>query len=234
MGIMQKKMADKPEPEDVTDQQAEPQGEPASEPAAPASSAPADQAGNADQGKQQGEPVSAEDQNSYTRTVLAGLKVLGDPKSNAQILQTLQQGDQPDAALANVTASIITELDRQSQGKIPEVVLIPAAMEILSELGDVAQKAGVFEVNDQIMTQAAQQLVLKLLTQYGVDPQDVDAVLQNLDQSKVQGMVKQQQGAAQGWAGEASQPDQAQPDQQQPDQPPQQSGGLMQQAGSAA
>lgn len=218
MGLMSSKP--KPEAEDAADQQTEPQGEPAGEAAAPQ-----DEQGAA----QQGDTVSPEDQNSYTRTVLAGLKVLGDPKSNAQILQTLQQGDQPDAALANVTASIMTELDRQSQGKIPEVVIIPAAMEILSELGDVAQKAGVFEVNDQVLTAAAQQLVLKLLTEYGVDPQDVDTVMQQLDQGKVQDMVKQQQGAAQGWAGEG---ESSQPDQEQPEQP-QQPGGLMQQQAGA-
>lgn len=250
-GIMAKKMADKPTPgdtpdpnapevENAADQAAEPQGEPSNEPVASASNTPAGNApvGSADNATKpadassQGEQASPASQAAYEKVVLAGMKVIFDDKSNQQVLQTLQQGDRPDTALANVTVSIITELDRQSQGKIPEDVIIPAAMEILSELGDVAQKAGLFEVDDSTMTGAAQQTVMKLLEQYGVQPQAVQAVMAKLDPAKVKQMVADQQKSAQGWAGQAStqastdQADQAQP------APPQ--GGIMQQPGAPA
>lgn len=225
-GIMAKQAVDKPTPGDTPDPNANPADQSVDQ------AAPTDSTGNSD--TQQGEAATPAEQDAYTKTVLAGLKVLADDKSHQQVMQTLQQGDRPDSAMANVVVSIMTELDRQSQGKIPEAVIIPAAMEILAELGDLAQTAGVFEVDDATMTGAAQQVVMKLLEQYGVNSQDVQAVISKIDPAKVKQMVADQQKSASGWAGD--QPTQDQPDQSQPlqGQTPQQPGLMQQQPGSVA
>jgi len=153
----------------------------------------------------EGDAASPDEQMAYEKIVIAALKVVYDETTHNKIMQALQQGGTPDAALATTTASIMTELDQKSGGKVPEVVILPAAMEVLDILGELADTAGLFAVDVKVMTSAAQQLILKLMQEYGVDPAGVQDFIGKMDPTKVQAMVAEQQSAAQGWAGEDKQ-----------------------------
>lgn len=167
-----------------------------------------------------GEPATEAEQAAYEKVVMAAMKVIYSDESHQKIMQMIQGGSRPDQALADVTTAIMLELDKQSGGKIPEVVIMPASMEVLGMLGELAEKAGLFDGNENTLTAAAQQVVLKLLEEYGADPGDIQAVIGRLDPSKVKELVAQQQGIAQGWAGEQGQA-QGQPVQSPPGaQPP--------------
>lgn len=207
-GMMMKKKgmpngASASDAEDPADQASEPQGEPADEGAADTGSAadqsPANAQGNDQQG---GNQASPQDQEAYTRVVLAASKIIYDDASHQQIMQALQGGAQPAEALANVASSIMIEMDKKSGGKIPEDVIVPATMEILDELGMLADKAGLFPVDEQVMAAAAQQTVLKLSQQYGIDQAQMQSMIESMDPAKVKELVAAQQKTASSWAGD--------------------------------
>lgn len=159
---------------------------------------PADSTDDAQTG---GEPATPAEEQAMASVLNAALAVLYGEQSHDQILQTLKSGSRPDTALADVASSLMLELDTQAKGQVPETVILPAAMAILSLLAELAQAAGVFEVDDNVLAMAAQQTTLTLMQEYGANPQDVQALIQQLGPDQVKAMVAEQQQLAGSWAG---------------------------------
>lgn len=147
---------------------------------------------------QQGEQATPEEQESYEKVVLAGLKVLYDDQTNPGVMKMLQaQKDDPAKALADVTSMVITQLDEQSGGTLPEVTILPATEEILGEVAGLAAKAGIFQPDDRALALASQQTLRQLGDHYGVSEEEIQELIQSLPQDRVQQMVQQQSQFAQ-------------------------------------
>lgn len=138
------------------------------------------------------EPTPAE-QASYDKVVLAGLKVLYSEQTHAGIVQMLERGkDSPAKALADVAATLILQLDRKSGGKIPEMVILPAAAELLEEAGQLAAAAKIFPVDEAVLSEAMQRMIVDLAEQYGVEPQDVKALMDSVPKEELMNIARQQ------------------------------------------
>ena len=87
---------------------------------------------------------------------------------------------------------LITSLDQKSGGKIPEVVILPAAAEILENAGQLANDAGIFEVNQNVVGEAAQLMVMSLADKYGVEPAEIEELLASMDQGSLDQIQTQQ------------------------------------------
>lgn len=135
---------------------------------------------------------SPEDQEAYERTVLAGIKALSDPKSNPQIMQALGSGGDPARQLASTTAAIMTQLDEQSGGTIPELVIMPAAGEILENVATFANESGVMKVDANIQNQATQYLIMDLADTYDIPPEDIEELTAGLSEQEIGGIVEEQ------------------------------------------
>lgn len=160
------------------------------------------------------EAATPQEEQAMTSVLNAALKTIYDDASHPRIMAALQKGKRPDQALASVATSILLEIDRQARGRIPETVILPGAVAIVGMLAEVAQSAGLFEVDDAVLAAAGQQVTLTLMQEYGVNPQDVQALVQKIGPEQVRGMVSAQQQIAQRWANEA--PSDPQPLPQQP------------------
>lgn len=168
----------------------------------------------------EGEQATEEEEAAMSSLLNAAMAAIYSDQSHSKIMDTLKQGSRPDQALADVAVAIVMQLDQQSGGKVPETVILPGTMAILAMLAEVAQASGLFEADEQTLLAAGQQATLSLLREYGVNPQDVQALAQQLGPEQVKSLIAQQQQSAQGWAGGAqAQPQQ--PAQQPPQQPPQ-------------
>lgn len=143
-----------------------------------------------------GEQATPDEQEAYERTVYAAQKALYDDATQGNIMQMLQAGaENPAQALAQATSTLIQQLDEQSGRQIPETVILPASEEILSLVAELAQESGSFEVNDQIMGQAGQQLLKQLADAYypdGVGEDDIAELMQGMDDKQVQSLVAEQ------------------------------------------
>lgn len=139
--------------------------------------------------------VSVESQDAYDRVVMAGMKVLfEDEKANSSIVERLKSDDKnPAKSLADTTAMLIIQLDKQSGGKIPEDVILPAAIELLEQTSELADSLGIFPVDEAVMNHAAQLMVVSLGEEYGVSPEDVQALMESTSTEELQ-QVEVQQG----------------------------------------
>lgn len=166
---------------------------------------PQDQTGMANQGAIGEEQPSPQEQDAMDKVVLASLKVIYDQNTHQGIVDMLTQGKaDPAKALADTTTLIITQVDKKSGGKVPELVILPAAADVLGELGNLATKAGIFQVDEKISGQAMQKTILGLAEQYGVAPEDVQALLQSMPKDQIQQMVQQQSAFNQGAPAQAA------------------------------
>lgn len=135
--------------------------------------------------------VTPEMQKNYDKLVMAGMKVIYDQSTHASIINMLRSGE-PSEALANAVTTIILQLDKQSGGKIPEEIILPSSAELLGDLAELASKAGVFQVSEQIAAKAMQLLIISLGEHYGVDPKDVQQLMQSIPPDQIKAMVSQQ------------------------------------------
>jgi hypothetical protein len=134
------------------------------------------------------------EQDAYSKTVIAGMKILYSPETSDGIVKMLQAGaDDPAKALANTVSTIITQLDEKAKGAIPEGVILPASAELLGLTAELADKAGAFTADKNTITQAMQNLVKNLGDHYGMNPKQVQQAIQGMDQGEVQKMVSEQQ-----------------------------------------
>lgn len=150
-------------------------------------------AGNetAQQGQESDVPTP-EEQEAYERTVLSGIKALTAPESNPQIMEMLAGEGEPAQKLASVTNAIISQLDEQSGGTIPEVVIMPAAGEILENVVEFANESGVMAVDANVQNQATQHLIMELANTYDISPEDLQELSAGMSEDELGGIVKEQ------------------------------------------
>ena len=149
--------------------------------------------------------VTDDEQAMYERAVNAGIKVLYAEETHEDIMNMLTTGaDNPGKTLADVAHLIMTQVDKEANGKIPETMILPAAAEILELTAELANTAGVVQVDQTVLDQATQELLLQLADSYGVSPEEIQALIDSLDPADVQSMVAQQGQSAQSGGQEAA------------------------------
>lgn len=101
--------------------------------------------------------VSPEEQKMYDVFVENGMQLLYDEKVMPQILQSIQATEDPAEGLGNATATLIIRLDDSAQKAGQEVsgdVKLHAAKELLEQMAELAEEAGVHEYSEGEMESA--------------------------------------------------------------------------------
>jgi len=125
-------------------------------------------------------PVADEsEQGAYDKVVLAGLKLLHDPKAAPAYVKMLKQrADEPAEALADVTMQVMEHIEKQSKGTVPLGVILPAATELLLECAEIAKATGAFEAEKQQLAHAMQLIILATGNKYGIDEGELQGLMQ--------------------------------------------------------
>jgi hypothetical protein len=108
--------------------------------------------------------VTGEEQDYYDRVVMAGMKAMfEDEGTHRQIVDRLKADTaHPAKDLAETTAILMIQLDKKDNDNIPETVILPAAVELLEQLIDLADSMKLFPIDDAVTNRAGQILVQKL------------------------------------------------------------------------
>ena len=116
-----------------------------------------------------------------------------DGRFNAAVKYLKEGANDPVSALSGLTSLIMGQLDDTRDNNIAAIVVLPAAMEVLSELAEIANNAGAFEVDEALVNAASQMATARLGEEYGVEPQDAEEMLQGLDPQMLDEVSKQQE-----------------------------------------
>lgn len=139
-----------------------------------------------------GEQATQEEQDAFKRVELAAIDILYNEKLNPQFVKMLQDGaDTPAATLARVAMQIFGKIDKDSNGTIPEAVVIQGAIQSLEVVRDMVEKLGIFEVNDQVLGRAVQEMITLAADRYDIDEEELQELIDEY-QGESQQMVSQQ------------------------------------------
>ena len=137
-------------------------------------------------------------QEEYEKIVMSALSVLND--SSDQVVNMLQQSEDPAQGMAEIAALIISQLEEQSGGELAEELILPASEEILENVAEIAGEAQLFEITPELLEKSGDILELELAEIYDVDPQEVqDYAQENYSDEERQQMTSRfgaQNGAA--------------------------------------
>ncbi len=100
------------------------------------------------------------------RVVMAGMKLMYDPKVFPMFSEALEKNPSPQG-IARQAAGLMKILMDKSQGTIPQRVVIPSAMALLFEMTGFMVQAGMPKPSDADMQEAAKTLIGLLIQVFG-------------------------------------------------------------------
>jgi hypothetical protein len=116
-------------------------------------------------------------QDAYDRVVAAGMKVLFSKETHQYMLDQIQAPGQAAEKLGQGIAKVVVFLFNESNGTLPQDVIVPAALLLLLKAADFINKSGKGEISDEEIGQAVEVLISSLFEGFGEDPAQLDAAL---------------------------------------------------------
>jgi hypothetical protein len=144
--------------------------------------------------------ATPEEQAVYEQVVLSGMKVLYDEATHGTVMEMLSKGaDDPAQTLSNIVTLVITEVDDRNNGAIPETVILPAAMELMDAVTELAEVAGLFEVTPDIAETATHMLLAKMGDHYGIDQASIEQFMASIPPDQIAAAGEEASRAVYGW-----------------------------------
>ena len=138
--------------------------------------------------------MPAELQEAYDRVVLAGMKVMFSKESNQLLMQEIQDEGPVPQRLGQGVAGLMLLLFKESNETIPPQVIIPAGTELMMQVVDFLKKAELIKVSDQDVGAAMEVMISAILQAFGVDPMQMQQVLNQYDNVNVDAAAQQMRG----------------------------------------
>jgi len=125
--------------------------------------------------------ATQKDKDTYDRIIIAGKKILYSGKTHGKIMKLMQaMADDPAKMLVSVTLKIMGWL--KNEKNMPEsAAVIPAAMEIMMLVAELAQADRLIgQMDKESATQASQQLLAGLMQLYGISQEQMVQAMQSM------------------------------------------------------
>lgn len=116
-------------------------------------------------------------QDAYTRVVAAGMKVMFSKETHDAMLQQLNAPGDTATKLGQGIAKVILFLFNESNGTMPQEVIVPAAMILLIKAAEFVNQSGKGQVSDEEIGQAMEVLIDSLFEGFGEDRAQLDSAM---------------------------------------------------------
>ncbi len=150
------------------------------------------------------EQATPEEQKAFESIEVAAMSMLYDEKAHPQFIKMLKEGEaQPAQTMAQAAMTIFGQIDDQSNGTVPEAVIIQGAVQVLEVVFELVEKAQIYQLDENMIGQAVQHLLMLVGSAYDIDPEEMQQLMAGMDQATMEQSVAQQQQIS---AGENQQP----------------------------
>ena len=85
------------------------------------------------------------------------------------VAKAMRAANDPAEGLATTAYEMVAMADEATQGQVPDEELVSMASEILGEVADIAQAAGI-EIKGAVIAKAMQMMLVRYVTEQGMDP----------------------------------------------------------------
>lgn len=136
----------------------------------------------AEQQGDQGDGQSSEEEKdpAFQQALKFAMDALYKGGAAKQIAQQLKQAGDLPGTLADATYNIVSIVDEKTQGSVPDELLVLFASNVLEEVADIAESAGI-EVKPADVAIAMKTMILRYLGENGVDTTQLQQAMDQID-----------------------------------------------------
>lgn len=137
--------------------------------------------------------LKPEDLKAYKRIVIAGMKIMFDPKTHQLVAATIDKEDPINGAIQGVQ-SLMTTLFKQSRGSMPPVPAITASVTLLCNALGFMEKSGMItQLSNEQAAEAVKTLTDNLMAKAGLTSDKIESYSNQAKQvAKIHPQVVQQ------------------------------------------
>lgn len=92
------------------------------------------------------------------------------------VAKAVRSGDDVTTALSDTAYQMTVAIDDKTQGQVPDELVVALASEVLGEVADIAEAAGV-KVTGKMIGEAMKMMILRYMKENGVDTTDVEGAM---------------------------------------------------------
>ena len=128
----------------------------------------------------EGGPVPGEDNPVFQQALTFAYEALYQQEAAKDVAQSLKAAPSLSDGMADVAYNITSIIDERTDGEVPDELLVPLAMQVLEEVGEIAQAAGLDPQPEDIAT-AFKTMILRYLGEQGVDTTQLQQAMDQVD-----------------------------------------------------
>lgn len=137
------------------------------------------------------QPEGGGNEEAYNTAVTLARSALYGSGGGEAVAKALQGARDVSKALADTAYEMISIVDERTDGQVPDEMLVSLATEILSEVVEIGQAAGV-DIKGADIARAMQSMLLRYVSEQGLDPRELQQAMGQIDPNKVGAMLDQQ------------------------------------------
>jgi hypothetical protein len=148
-----------------------------------------------EQPQEQGEGASERDP-AYDAAIKLAMDALYGAEAARDVAQAIRSAQDPVEALANTAYEMVQVVDERTEGQVPDELLVALASEVLGEVVEIAQAAGV-QVGGREIAEAMRAMILRFVAEQGGDISQLQQAMGQIDTSELGALMdKAQAGEA--------------------------------------
>lgn len=140
-----------------------------------------------------GEAQQAPQGDAYDAGMDIVRKALYGEEAARDMAKSLQSAGDPSEGLASAAYEMVTIADEATEGGIPDERLVEFATEVLGEVADIAEAAGV-TIKGVTIAKAMQMMLIRYVTEQGLDPSQLQAAMAQVDPEKLGAQLDKEGG----------------------------------------
>lgn len=156
-------------------------------PAEQAMPAEAEQMGAMEDGEEMAE---AESDPGFQQALTYAYEALYKNAAANDVAEQLKAAPSVAEGMANVAYEITSVVDERTNGDVPDELLMPLAMQVLEEVGEIAEAAGLDPQPEDVAT-AFKSMILRYLGEQGIDTTQLQQAMDQVDPAEFRAMAEQ-------------------------------------------
>ena len=131
---------------------------------------------------EQGDTSGAPDQNNpaFVAAVKLAMQALYEKGAAQDVAKQIRAAQDPVQGLSDIAYEMTSVVDEKTQGQVPDELIMMLAIKVLSEIGDIAEAAGI-KLSAKDIAAAFKDMLLRFLGENGMDTSQLQQAMDQID-----------------------------------------------------
>jgi len=131
---------------------------------------------------EQGDTSGAPDENNpaFVQATQFAMQALYEKGAAQDVAKQLRATSDHVQALSDIAYEMTSVIDERTQGQVPDELIVLLAIKVLTEIGDIAEAAGI-KVSAQDIAGAFKDMLLRFLGENGMDTSQLQQAMDQID-----------------------------------------------------